>query len=163
MNMLGAVISKLTGVGGSPRRLHKVTTTPSSPRKNRKVIDRYLRRMGKNANQDLSLDSRGVCYIPFRKFLVIVDVPDDDGGQCSIYTKVFDMRRVQNKARINTILNELNSLQLPTGGATLSLDEDEVYLFHSAPIEGLKFKDMVETVEAFLRMAVDINANLSLR
>jgi hypothetical protein len=133
----------------------------SSPKRNRKVINKYLQRMGRKVNRDLSLDSNGSCCIPFRKFLVIVDVPGDDGGQCNIYTKVFDLRSNPFKKKVEHALNEMSTmLQLHTGGTTLGLEGEEVFLFFSTPIEYLRFKQMEEMMEDFLGNAVAINTTL---
>ena len=194
------------------RQVVKVIETPwrlalaSSPKRRRKVIDKYLRRMGRKVNQELSLDSQGMCYIPFRKFLVIIDVPpnnrggaeheDDIGGQCNIYTMVYDKKRSAGPATngsnhhpakkptgssgggaIDTTLELLNIqlqeqqegpsgdegiLQRKGGTATLGLDgQDEVYLFYSIPIEGLRFQDMMNVMENFLATSVQINNTLA--
>lgn len=111
---------------------------------------------------NLSLDSHGFCYIPFKKFLVIVEVPDNSEGLFIVYTKVFDLQTSAGQTRIERekTAMRLNSLQDRMRGSSLGMDGDEVNQFFSAPISGLSFDRMMEYMEDFLQTAIEINTTL---
>jgi hypothetical protein len=65
-------------------------------KKNRKMINRYLQRIGRQAGlDDLQVDSYGYCWIPFRKFLIIVHHNDEEEIQFD--TMVFDLNDCINR------------------------------------------------------------------
>jgi hypothetical protein len=131
--------------------------------RNRKVINKYLRRIGRTSDQTLSLDSHGLCCLPFKKFLLIIEVPEDDGTKWFFYAKVFDLKISSDaKTKLNQrkAAVQLSGMQLGTKGATLGLDGNEVNLCFSMPVAGLKYNNMTDCIEDFIQTAVDINARL---
>jgi hypothetical protein len=131
--------------------------------RSRKVINKYLRRIGRTSDQTLSLDSQGICCLPFKKFLIIIEVPEDDGERWFLYTKVFDLKISSDaKTKLNQRKEaaQLSSMKLGTKGATLGVDGDEVNLCFSMPVSGLKYDDMTDCIEDFMQSAVEINARL---
>jgi hypothetical protein len=137
----------------------QVPDSATDVRRNRNLINKYIRRLGCKANLDLSLDSYGFCYIPFKKFLIIIGVPEDGTGMLYFQTMVFDLHSSQGITRMH---KKVAALQLAGGkkGSFLSLHGDEVDLSFSTPIHGLKFKDMVDCLEDFMQTAVDRNSDL---
>jgi hypothetical protein len=129
-------------------------------KRNRKLINNYIRRIGRKAN--LSLDAQGFCYIPFKKFLIIIEVPDDQAGLVYFTTMIFDLHESQGltKVRKRVAAMQFRDIHLGKRGSTLSLDGDEVNLSLSTQIQGLKFNEMVDCLEDFMQTAVDTNADL---
>jgi hypothetical protein len=130
--------------------------------RNRKLINKYLRRIGKNSDQTLSLDSHGLCCLPFKKFLLIIEVPEDDGAMWFFYAKVFDLKINYNaKTRLQRqTAEQLSVTALGTKGATLGLDGNEVNLCFSMPVLGLKYTHMTDCIEDFIQTAVEVNTRL---
>lgn len=131
--------------------------------RNRKVINKYLRRIERTSDQTLSLDSHGFCCFPFKKFLIIIEVPEDDDANWFLYAKVFDLKiRSDTKTKLNQRKEavQLSGMQLGTKGASLGLDGNEVNLCFSMPVAGLKYNNMTECIEDFMQSAVGINARL---
>ena len=114
-------------------------------------------------DQTLSLDSHGLCCLPFKKFLLIIEVPEDDGEKWFFYAKVFDLTISSDaKTKLNQrkAAVQLSGMQLGTKGATLGVDGNEVNLCFSMPVAGLKYNSMTDCIEDFIQTAVDINARL---
>jgi hypothetical protein len=134
----------------------------TSLRKNRKRINQYIRRMGRDANLELSLDPHGRCYIPFKKFLIIIAVPEDHIGSVCFATKVFDTGLSKNPPKVNrrVTLAHNHCFSFGTRGSLLHLEENEVILSCSQPIRDLCFKDMQQCLEDFMQTALNINRYL---
>jgi hypothetical protein len=139
--------------------------------RNRRLINKYLKRLGKTAtpsdqsNTRLSLDSHGYCCLPFKKFLLIIEVPEDDGSKWFFYAKVFDLESIspedaKTKLKQRKAAVQLSGTQLGTKGAILGLDGNEVNLCFSMPVAGLKYKHMTDCIEDFIQTAIEINARL---
>jgi hypothetical protein len=131
--------------------------------RNRKVINKYLRRIKRTSDQTLSLDSHGFCCFPFKKFLIIIEVPEDDEATWFLYAKVFDLKiGSDTKTKLNQRKEavQLSGMQLGTKGATLGLDGNELNLCFSMPVVGLKYNEMTDCIEDFMQSAVEINARL---
>mmetsp|Transcript_5983 Transcript_5983/g.17889 ORF Transcript_5983/g.17889 Transcript_5983/m.17889 type:complete len:192 (-) Transcript_5983:381-956(-) len=123
--------------------------------RNRKKINKFLKRMGRNAKQDLSLDGRGACNITFKKFLIRVEVPADDPFMVHIHTLVFEVLN----ARHSRNLHNIESIQIPKG-ISVAMDGYEVNLAYSTPISKLNYKQMLNCMEAFMQTALDVNTAL---
>jgi hypothetical protein len=129
--------------------------------RNRKVIHKYLRRI--DTSETLSLDHHGLCCFPFKKFLIIIEVPEDDEQKWFLYAKVFDLKiRSDTKTKLKQRKEavQLSGMQFGTKGATLGVDGNEVNLCFSMPVAGLKYSDMTDCIEDFMQSAVEINAHL---
>jgi hypothetical protein len=132
-------------------------------RKNRKRIHQYIRRIGREANLELSLDSHGFSYIPFKKFLIIIEVPEDHAEYVCFDTKVFDMGFSQNPSKVyrRVTLAQTQKVRFGEQGSTLRMEEDEVILSCSRAIGGLNFKKMVDCFEDFMQTAMNTNRDLA--
>jgi len=129
-------------------------------RKNRRTIDHYLRRMGKVMGKELSLNAEGVTYFPFKRFVIVIEVPEDNPGVCFIYTMVCRLEVEANQMEVLKLAMELNYMQHGTRGSTLGLNGDEVNLCSSFPIAGLHFCDFNSVIEDFMATAVELNEML---
>ena len=132
--------------------------------RNRKVINKYLRRIERTSDQTLSLDSYGFCCFVFKKFLIIIEVPEDDEAKWFLSAKVFDLSKsrsdTKTKSNQRKEAMQLSGMQLGTKGATLGLSGNELNLCFSMPVAGLKFNGMADIIEDFMQSAVEINARL---
>lgn len=128
----------------------------------RKMISKYLRRIGKEANLDLNLDAYGFCYIPFKKFLIIIGVPDDQSGVLYFKTMVFDLDSASGISKLHKRVAAANLTEKRLGdrGSFLCLEGDEISLFFLTPIKGLSYRAMAESLEDFMETAVRTNAAL---
>lgn len=77
-------------------------------KKNRKVIDNYLRR----SKQRLSLED-GVCFFTFRKFVISIEVPHENSEECLFSAKVCHLRPTVNRERIMEAALALRQHQYP--------------------------------------------------
>lgn len=143
---------------------HAEQRPESSPTLNRarKTISKYLRRIGKEANLDLCLDAYGFCYIPFKKFLIIMGVPEDPCGVLYFKTMVFDLDSASGVSKLHKRVAAANLTETRLGdrGSFLCLEGDEISLFFSTPIKGLSYRAMAESLEDFIQTAVTTNACL---
>ena len=134
-----------------------------SAKKNRKMISNYIRRIGRQAGLELSMDSYGFCYIPFKRFLIIIEVPEQQPDTVFFQTMVFDLEAADRNLKVQKKLAVLQyaNVRLGEKGSRLELDGNEVNLCFSTDISGLKYSDMVECLEDFMQTAVDVNRSLS--
>jgi hypothetical protein len=129
----------------------QVFVAESSLSRNRKLIGKYLRRI----KDGLSLDSHGFCYCPFKKFIIVVEVPEDERDLCYISTMVYEFHSTE--ALIPEKMRRLRNTEF-LKGATLSVEEKELNLCLSIPIAGLKFQHLEQHLEDFLRAAIRVNS-----
>mmetsp|Transcript_16305 Transcript_16305/g.45204 ORF Transcript_16305/g.45204 Transcript_16305/m.45204 type:complete len:183 (-) Transcript_16305:530-1078(-) len=148
------------------RKLSPATANASTPRpweedenselcKNRKKINKLLKKIGRTAKQDLSLDARGACNIAFKKFLITVEVPEQDAYMCHMNTLVFEVLN----ARHTRNLQYIEQVQIPNG-ISVGMNGYEVTLSFSTPISKLNHKQMLNCMETFMQTAMDVNAAL---
>jgi hypothetical protein len=138
----------------------RVTLGEERLKKNRKVVDHHLRRMGNTMGKDLSLNADGICYFPFKKFIIVVEVPEDNPGLTFLYTMVCRLSASDNSMEVTKLAMELNYMQNGTRGATLGLEEEEVNLCFSTGITGLTFCDLRIMLEDFMETSVEMNKKL---
>lgn len=140
----------------------RVTLDKDRLKKNRRVVTQYLKRMGNDIGKKLSLNAEGICYFPYhQKFIIVVEVPEDDLDVCFIYTMVCQLGGNENRMEVMRLAMELNYMQYGTRGATIGLKEDEVNLCISTPIASLStYCDLKFVVEDFLQTAVETNIKL---
>lgn len=130
------------------RQVSNEDATPLSPRSslkgNRKLISRYLKRIGKTSNHELSLDKHGFCYIPFKIFLIIIGVPDDDTGLLYFRTMIFDLHSASGISRIHkkVAAANLTAVNLGRRGSNLVMEGDEISLALEMTIKGLSYVDI---------------------
>ena len=156
------------GVAKQQQQPVRVGSENETLRRNRRSVDHYLRRIGALMGRDVALDSRtGTAFFSHRrKFVVVVEVPDDrqGGGTVFVYTMVCrldDDADERTRAAVLRRSMELNYLQWGTRGATLGLlDGQEINYCYSAQIARLTFADFRQAVETFLATAVDLHEEL---
>jgi hypothetical protein len=138
------------------------TTRAASPNGNRRLISRYLRRIGKHSSNDLSLDTYGFCYLPFKRFLIIIGVPDDGTGLLYFRAMIFDLDSARGISKVHkkVAAANLTALKLGKRGSYLMMEGDEISLALETRIKGLSYGDMAELLEDFMDTAVKTNAKL---
>lgn len=156
-------------------------------KKHRRVISQHLKRIGKSAGRELSLDQYGVCCFTFKKFVVVVEVPEDNSSICVFYSKVCHVRPVDNSDEVRRVIDLFNERQARTSGSgfielaescsssestaavadplhgTTRLcmtNEEEVNLCFEVPIPGLSVEDTAAHLERFIKTAVLANRKL---
>jgi hypothetical protein len=139
----------------------RVTLDEGRLKKNRRVVAHYLKRMANDVGKNLSLNAEGVCYFPYQKFVIVVEVPEDHLDVCFIYTMVCQLGENDNRMEVMKVAMELNYMQYGTRGATIGLEEDEVNLCISTPIASLRtYCNLKAVVEDFMQTAVETNLML---
>ena len=128
--------------------------------KNRKTINAYLRRMGDVVGTGASLNSQGVCYFHFQRFVIALDVPDDSSGCFHIFAMVFHINKGDDRSTLIERAMELNYNGEETRGSCLGLRGDEINLSYSSPVEGLSRKQMIRCLQDFMQTALDVNREL---
>jgi hypothetical protein len=130
--------------------------------RNRKLINKYLKRV--SGNQSIELDANGRCYLPVTKFLICVEVPDNGTGLCYLNTKVYDLNSIassQTKSRKKIAAIRMNDTKTENPpGALVDLDGNEINLYFSVPIDGLKYNQLHSFMEAFIQKATKVNSKL---
>mmetsp|Transcript_10369 Transcript_10369/g.17421 ORF Transcript_10369/g.17421 Transcript_10369/m.17421 type:complete len:190 (+) Transcript_10369:1159-1728(+) len=145
------------------RGLRRRLDTESSEKtlKHRRLINGHLRRMSHAVGKDLTLGVEGICYFQFKKFIIVIEVPDDDSDCYFIYTMVCQLGSPEdNRADVLQAAMRLNYMQQGTRGACLGLEDDEVNLCYSAPVNSVCRDDFVRSLEDFLTTAEEMNQNL---
>jgi len=137
-------------------------STSSSPSVNRKLINRYIKRIGKQSRSELSLDTHGFCYIPFKRFLIIIGVPDDGTGLLYFRTVIFDLDSSSGISKVHkkVAAANLTSISLGKRGSYLIMQGDEISLGLEMRISGLTYREMADSLEDFMETAVNTNAKL---
>ena len=173
----GLLTSKRRPLNWRPRTADEIVR-----KKNRKFVSQHLKKIGKAAHRELSLDEDGVCVFSFKKFVVVVEVPEDRSSIVLFYAKVSHLSPGDNKEEVQKFLNIFNQRQQgsstelgensstsegtcpsldPTGSRMhLGMNEDEVNLCLSVPIRGLSFQDTADHLEQFVKTAVTANRKL---
>jgi hypothetical protein len=143
-------------------------------KKNRKIINRYLKRISRQADldgADLVIDeTHGCCYIPFRKFLIMIrHTPDEEiqfdtmvfdlhGDHCNTESSIKSIQQTRKKVTAM----EVRKVCVGKHKATIRIvNDDEVHLYKSRPIQGLKFHHMVDLLDDFMATAININSDLT--
>lgn len=149
--------------GGSPRASRgskRICSDDEILRKSRKTMDGHLRRIGQKFGKNLALNSDGMCYFPFQRFIVVVEVPPDDPTSFVLYTMVYRLEVASHSVQVMKKAMELNYMQQATRGSTLGLDGDEVNLCFTSKVGGLTGSDFREDLEKFLLTAAELNNQL---
>lgn len=129
-------------------------------KKNKKVIDSFLKKLKPLSRKDLSLNADGLAFFAFKKFIVVVEVPPDNPEVCFIYTMVCRLGENDNQAEVLKIAMKLNYMQGGTRGATIGLDGEEVNLCYSCHISGLVYCEFKASLDDFLQTAMEVNGQL---
>ena len=119
-----------------------------------------LKKISQSIQKDLTLGPEGICYFQYKKFIVVIEVPDDSSASYFIYTMVCQLEENDDRAGVLTAAMQLNYMQQRTRGSCLGLEDDEVNLCYSGPICGLCRDELVRSLEDFLLTAEEINVHL---
>lgn len=153
------LVSSSSLARGSERRRRRGSPRPVADdvddrtRKNRRLINCHLKQVGK----ELCLGNEGICYFQYKKFITVVEVPDDQSGCFFIYTMVSQLGPRDNREAVLQAAMRMNYMQQGTRGACLGLEEDEINLCYSAPVNGTARDDFIKCLEDFLTTADEMN------
>ena len=126
-------------------------------RKNRKIVDHHLRKIGRRSfHRDLRLSDNGLCFFPHQRFIIAIEVPDENPNVCFLYTMVCRLHKNDTTPRVLQMAMELNYMQTHT----LGLAGDEVNLCVTLPVAHLQPHELKEALADFLELAVDLNQRL---
>ena len=149
-----------SGNMGKPARV-RLGSEEEILKKNRRNVDNYLRRIGALMGKEVSLNEDGMCYLSYKCFVIVVEVPKDNKNNFYMYTMVCRVGAADNMNAVLHKAMELNYMERLTRGATLGLEGEEVNLCCSKPISGLPFADFKSAIEDFLETAAEVNEHLT--
>jgi hypothetical protein len=133
-------------------------------KKNRRLVNKYVRKIGSQANlkDSLELDSYGFCYIPFKRFLIILSVPQDNPEHVVLQTMIFDLGgKDETKARRKLCCMQYRQVHLGRHKSVIQLEGDEVFLSNCFLIQGLRYAEMVDRLDDFMETALNTNTDLT--
>lgn len=150
------------GLVRTPTQVSSERLGEATLQRNRKIVNNYLKRIGKQGNIDLSLDSHGFCYIPFKKFLIIIGVPDDGNGLIYFQTMIFDLDSANGITKVHKRVAAANLTDMSLGkhGSYVHMEGDEINLSMAQPMKGLSYKDMTDSLNDFMATAVKTNSRI---
>ena len=144
-----------------PQLKSRSTRDDDRTKKNRKIINSFLKHVGVG-KQELSLcGKKGMCSFRYKQFLIVIEVPQGSES-VFVYTMVFGLAPKDNRFAILQQSMQLNYMTQGTQGSTLGLDGDEVNLCCSFRVCGSSRESFVEDLETFMATAVDVNRRLDL-
>jgi hypothetical protein len=150
-------------------------------KKNRNLIDDYLQTIGKKGVGELSLDRDGVCCFPFKKFVIVIEVAEENIDVCQFRTTVCPLGHRTNETEVIKTAVALHSndigepiimrkakngdfvrLKVPVhfdslGRTLVDVKLDGVHMSCDIPIKGLKFETMAECLDVFLGTTLELN------
>lgn len=153
-------------------------------KKNRKLIDDFVQKIGKKGGGALSLDKDGVCAFPYKKYVIVIEVAEYSTDICQFRTTVCPLGPRSNEKQVIktafTLQDEdpeavqeaiamkqahdgsLTRLTVPIqiespGKAFLDIVLDGVHMNWDVPIKGLKFDVMARCLDEFLTTTVEMN------
>jgi hypothetical protein len=110
--------------------------------------------------KDVSLNERGICFVQYKKFIISLEIPDNNAGCFLVSSMVFRIEKGDNRLALMEKAMKLNYMQEDTRGASLGSQGDEINLCFSAPIATLTRDHLVHYLEDFMQTAADMNAAL---
>jgi Tir chaperone protein (CesT) family len=131
--------------------------------KNRRLVDSYLRRIRAEFDNhlDMTLNKDGVAYLPFKRFILVLEVPPDQPDNCILYSMVFRLKKGDPTApSILAAAMKLNYLQQGTRGATLGWEGEEINLCMTLKIFGLSEGDLHKALVEFMKTADLVHQHL---
>mmetsp|Transcript_162 Transcript_162/g.226 ORF Transcript_162/g.226 Transcript_162/m.226 type:complete len:166 (+) Transcript_162:62-559(+) len=163
MDVLGTSVTEPRERGATmPKpRNRRMMLLEERKKKNRKVIDSYLRHLGNQVGKDLQLGSKGFCYFQYKKFVIVIEIPERS-ERLYIYTMVLRLEASNDKFSVLQACMELNNMKEGTRGSTLGLEGDEVNLCYSVPISAINRDSFIKELENFIMVALDVNNHLEL-
>jgi Tir chaperone protein (CesT) family len=142
------------GSGSDCRSARQILVEEGRLAKSRRLVDGYLRRIGSDLHRDLSLNKQGVAYLPFQKFILVIEVPEDQFDKCILYTMVCRLREGEPAfTKVLATAMRLNYLHTGTGGSTLGWEGEEVNLCMALTISGLHQAQLHDAIKAFMSTA----------
>ena len=99
--------------------------------KNRKIVNGYLKKInalaGKQDNNNnnnkllnLKIDKNtGMCYFPYRRFIIVLEVPGDRPGHLYVYTCVCRLEKGDSRVKVMEKSMQLNFMQNGTRDSIL--------------------------------------------
>jgi Tir chaperone protein (CesT) family len=128
--------------------------------KNRRLFGSLLKRCGSIIGKGTFLNSEGMAYISHGRFVIIIEVPSSPVGYFYIYTLVCRLSPTDNTSFVLQRAMQLNFMEFGTRGATLGLQDDEITLCFSSTIVGMTATKLRESIDAFVRAALEANEYL---
>jgi len=113
----------------SPKHHHALKIwRPRTPeevvrKRHRRVVSEYLKRIGKLSGRDMSLDHDGVCVFTFKKFVIVVEVPEDSSNIVLFRSKISQFNPGDNHEQVSDFIYTYNhrkegcSFDCPTDAA----------------------------------------------
>ena len=143
-------------------RSKRVSAEEEKLAKARRAIDGYLKKISHVSGKNYTFNKdTGMCYFPYHRFIVVIEVPADHPGSLYIYTCVCKINAPQdNLLQIMKVAMELNYMQHRTRGATLGMEASEVNLCLSVPLTGLSPAGLKQLMDDFLVTTVEVNTQL---
>ena len=128
-------------------------------KRRRRWLDHYVRRLGALMGREVGLNDKGMAFFSFqKKFVVVIEVPEDNCNTLYVYTMV--CRADRNTSAICKRAMELNYMQYGTVGATLGLHGDEVNYCFTCQFAHMTFDNFRTSMETFLLTALEIHKEL---
>jgi hypothetical protein len=168
------VVDSTSVVTDDSRSFHSRSMTNPSPheiyqlekrlQKNRQLINKYVRKIGKQSNlkDSLELDVYGCCYIPFKRFLIILSVPEDNPEHVLLQTMIFDLGgKARTRTRKKLMCMQQRQVHLGRHKSVIQLEGDEVFLSNYFLMKGLRYAEMVDRLDDFMETALNTNKDLS--
>jgi Tir chaperone protein (CesT) family len=145
----------------SPTNINSTPVSEDRIRKNRKLLQGYLKYVGRRVGIVLSLSDTGKCVFQFKQFAISIEVPFRSGESFVLHAMVFGLGEDSDRYLILETCMHLNCWEeSTTRGCTLCLDGDEVSLFYSSSLQGINRESFMNVLENFMLAAVDVNRRL---
>jgi hypothetical protein len=123
-----------------------------------------VRKIGNQANlkDSLELDSNGFCYIPFKRFLIILSVSVDNPEHVMLQTMIFDLGgKDETRTRKKLTCIQRRQVHLGRHKSVIQFAGDEVFLSNCFRIQGMRYAEMVDRLDDFMDTALNTNKDLA--
>jgi hypothetical protein len=127
---------------------------------NRRRLEGYLRCVVSLLGKEVSLNENGMCFFRYKKFIVTVEVPQDQYTHMYLYTMVCQLNKKGDNRPLLQKAMELNYMQIGTNGSTLGVNVDEINMCYSTPIRSLTLDGLKDILVTFMKTAAQINEQL---
>mmetsp|Transcript_20143 Transcript_20143/g.43439 ORF Transcript_20143/g.43439 Transcript_20143/m.43439 type:complete len:337 (+) Transcript_20143:371-1381(+) len=168
------------------RKSQRVSSEEERLFKARRTVDSHLKKISNVTGQNYTLNrDTGMCYFPYQRFIVVIEVPADHPNSLYMYTCVCKLNQHNNDNEeqhqshhhhqhqqhqqqtggdnlmaLMQVAMELNYMQHRTRGATLGMENSEVNLCLSTPLTGLTPAALKKLMDDFLQTTTQVNAQL---
>jgi hypothetical protein len=127
---------------------------------NRRRLEGYLRCVVSLLGKEVSLNENGMCFFRYKKFIVTVEVPQDQCTHMYLYTMVCQLNKKEDNRLVLQKAMELNYMQIATNGSTLGYNGNEINMCYSTPIRSLTLDGLKDILVTFMKTASEINERL---